>query len=355
MPQIVGLMVFVITMASVQTLWSSGWTLQTARYCRGALDFPLAFFLGANMVTSEGRARKLVGVLLAGALLAALQHIFVAANIWWTKSLDMKTYYEMRTIGFWAGCMPSAFLIAATSWKPPRRIAAKALYGVAGLSLLATLFLNQTRSLWISTGVATLFVLALFKRRAWMKYLVTSLVCILLLSFAFGCLCRYVFPGLDVLSIMANRADDLLHNRVHTGTRARSFNVEMREWCDGTLIFGRGLAYFDTIETSDDPSKRIAFSHLGYVTYLSQLGMIGFVVYGLCLPLGVLRSGWRLWHNGESTTLRYVALLGTASIICLSILFSMSGHFLLRGYEPAGVLYGAMWVLVKRSGDARGM
>jgi len=353
MPPIVGLMVSVIAVATVQTVWSSGWRPETMQACRGALDFPLAYFLGANMVTSEGRLRKLIHVLVAGTLLASLQHVSVAANIWRTKSLDMESYNVMRTIGFWAGCMPSAFLAAAAIWPMPRRIMTRILAVVAGLLLLASLFLNQTRSLWLATILAAGFVVALFKKRNRVKTVLVLGVSFVILFSVLGWLGQIFLPGISVFEIAADRADDLLHNDVHIGTRARSFVAEMTQWCDGTLIFGRGLSFFDAIENSEDSSRHIAFNHLGYVTYLSQLGIIGFLVYGMCLPLGVLRNGLWLWRNGESGTLCYLALIGTASIICLSILFSMSGHFLLRGYEPTGVLYGAMWALAKRSPDVR--
>ena len=348
LPQIVVLMLLVVTIAAIQSFWAPGWTHESMRAFRWALQTPIAIFLGANMVTTRDRAKKLVSVLLVGALLAAVQHVFFVANIWRARSLNMRSYQGMRTIGFWAGCMPSAFLVSAVLWKGPRNMIGRALYLVAGLLLLASLFLNQTRSLWIATGAAIICMMPLFKRRDWAKRLITLVTCCLLLFLALGLLSQYLLPGLDVVSVIANRADELLYNKVHTATRARSLVVEVREWFDGTLIFGRGLRFFDTIENSDDWSRRIAFGHLGYVTYLSQLGIVGLVVYGFAVPLWVLRNSMWLWRRVEWPCVRYLSLLSAASIICLTIMFTASSHFLALGYEPAGILYGATWALVAK-------
>jgi hypothetical protein len=132
-----------------------------------------------------------------------------------------------------------------------------------------------------------------------------------------------------------------------TDTRKRAFEVEMDNWYHGTLVFGRGLRFFQTIENPEDPQKHIGFGHLGYVTYLSQLGLIGLFVYGFYFPISVIQNGLWLWRFIDLPVLRYVALLGVASITCLSIMFIMSAQFLSPGYFAPAVLYGSMWFLVR--------
>lgn len=345
LPQIVVLMFTVLSVAGVQSLCTLGWTAEALRACRWAIEFPLAYFLGANMVTCEDRARKLVGVLLAGVLLAAAQHTCIAANIWRTNSLNMEEYARMRTIGFWAGCMPSAFLIVGALWEKPRDALRRLFFVVAGILCVATLFLNQTRSLWIGTVVAVPFILIFFRMGHMPARFVriAVVVCVVFVALAW-CLQR-ILPGLDAIEMAADRADKLVNEESHAGTRERAFVAEMGAWMDGTLLFGRGLAFFRAMDNSDDPSRHIAFDHLGYVTYLSQLGLIGLFVYGLRLPLGVLCDAKRLWMRQDSDSLRCLGLLGGASIACLSIVFAASSHFLAMGYEAPGAVYGAVWAL----------
>jgi len=164
-----------------------------------------------------------------------------------------------------------------------------------------------------------------------------------------GCLFSRLLPGLDVVAVVTNRIDRLINDKVHYGTRGRAFVTETCHWADGTLVFGRGLFFFQAIKNSPLGSQHVAFGHLGYVTYLSQLGLFGLLVYGLGVPLHVMRTGVYLWRNSESSSLQFLALLGGASIISLSVMFVGSSHFLGLGYETPGVLYGAMWVLAARS------
>jgi hypothetical protein len=99
------------------------------------------------------------------------------------------------------------------------------------------------------------------------------------------------------------------------------------------------------MRVTNDPEKDIAFAHLGYVTYLSQLGMLGFIIYAMYLPITVICESRSLWFRGNDPAICYLALLGGASMVFLSLMFVMSSQFLSPGFEAPGVLYGAMWSL----------
>ena len=348
LPRIIIILFFVVTIAGLQSLWKLGWTYETIRAYRWALQLPLTFLLGANLVTGSQRARKLVAVLLCGAVLAAVQHLLFVSNVWQTKSLNMQTYELMRTISYWGGCLASAFLLSAVVWKLPTTLVRKALYFFVGILFLATLFLNQTRSIWLATIASIPFLLVVLKIRYPIRRLIRIVVltCIMVVAFAWAC--QYLIPGLDVFGVVDERAYTLLSKESHMGTRERSFSAEMTSWMDGTLIFGQGLDFMQTVKNSEDPSRRIAFGHLGYVTYLSQLGLIGLLAYGIYLPLSIIKDSRWLWFYGGEPIIRYVGLLGTASIICLSIMFIMSSQLLSPSYSAPGILYGAMWALVRQ-------
>jgi hypothetical protein len=352
LPVIIALMLFVLTLGAAQSLWLFGFSHNTMASVRYALDVPIAFFLGANFVTSTARAKKLIAVLLCGAAAAAVQHIVFVATLWRSRGLSMETFYLMRTISFSAGALPSAFLIAATVWKLPRGIGKKGLGIVLCLLFLATLLLNQTRSLWIATAAGILVVVMVLKQGGRMKTCLRLALGGAAVVLFLSVLCRSLMPGLDVSQLAGTRIASLAAADAKVrgvNTRKRAFHIETRDWFAGTLVLGRGLGFFQIYPegVSKDPAKKVAFGHLGYVTYLSQLGLIGLLVYGLCLPLSVFRNGWWLWRYAQPEVLRSLGLLGIASIVCLSIMFVMSSQFLVLGVFAPGVLYGAVWAAVR--------
>jgi hypothetical protein len=350
LPQVVLLLLLVLTIGLYQSLWKLGLTYETMRAYRWGLELPLSLFLGANFVTSAARAKKLVGALFCGAALTALQHILFVWTAW--RQLDVQAYSAIRTIGFWGGCMASAFLVTAVIWKPPANMWKKIVLVVAGVLFLATLLMNQTRSLWFATAGAIPLLVLLFKRTnrlaSLMRYTVITVVVIL----GTALVVRQVLPGLSFFDLTTSRFEMLMDDntrKMQTSTRERSFYIEMNNWMDGTLVFGRGLYFFQTFRNpKEDWREYAAFGHLGYVTYLSQLGLIGFLVYGLYLPLSIIRDGRWLWYHSDDPAIRYTALLGTASMICLSIMFIISSQFLSSGYAAPGVLYGAIWALARQ-------
>lgn len=349
-PQVVPLILFALTISALQSFWKLGWTYETARAYRWGLEVPIAYFIGANMVTSCKRAKPLVAALLCGAALAAIQHLFFIVTVWQSRSLNMQSYELMRTIAYKSGGMSAAFLLTGLIWKVPTGILKRGLYVIAGMLFLVTILLAQSRSVWFATAGAVPCLLVFLKRRNRVVNVMRFGIIVVLMVFVTAWVCKHLMPGLDISDMATHRikllSEDNTRN-IHMGTRERAFKAEMSSWLKGTLIFGRGLYFFQTLRKPESPTERIAFGHLGHVTYLSQMGLIGFLAYGLYFPLRVLQDGRWLWGNGGQPVLRYVGLLGAASIILLSIMFLMSSHFLSLGYFAPGVLYGSMWSLVR--------
>jgi O-antigen ligase len=348
-PQIVSFMLFALIISTCQSFWRLGWTYETLRSFRWGLEMPIAFLLGSNMIASAQRAKSLTCALFCGAVLAAIQHGVFVMSLWQTKGLSMESYHVARTITFWGGCMASAFLVASVAWPIPRGFGRVLLYVAVRLAFLATLLLNQTRSLWLGTAASIPIVAYLFDRRNWCRSMTRVAVAGLLAVFVLAPVARRFIPGLDIIELINSRVATSLQSDPEargSATRARAFRIEMQSWMDGTLVFGRGLCFFQAIRNyPEDESRYVAFGHLGYVTYLSQAGLVGLLAYGLCLPLGVVRAGRRMWFHSSESAVRYAGLLGTASIMCVSIMFVTSAHFLSLGYFAPGVLYGAMWRL----------
>jgi hypothetical protein len=347
LPLVVPVLLFVLTIAACQSFWWLGWTYETARAYRWALQTPLAFLIGANLVSTPARAKGLIGALLCGAVLAAVQHLYYVWAGW--RPMNQQAYAAIRTIAYWGGCMSSAFLVTAVIWKLPANMWKKIAFLTVGVLFLTTVFLNQTRSLWFATAGAAICLLVLFKIRNRIIHVTKLGIIVVLTVLTMALVSHYVMPGLDVLDITISRINLLFEGTarsIHIGTRERAFKAEMASWLNGTLIFGRGLCFFQTIRNPENETKHIAFGHLGYVTYLSQMGLIGLLAYGFYFPLTVLRDARFLWWHGGDPMLRYLGLLGTASILCLSIMFLMSSCFLGDYFAPC-VLYGSMWLLAR--------
>jgi hypothetical protein len=343
LPTIVLLMLAVLTASAIQSFWRLGWTYETIRSFRWGLDVPIALTIGANFVTSPRRARGLIAALFCGAVLAACQHMVFVATTWRTKGLTMETYGLMRTISFWAGCVPAAFLLAAVVWPLSRNRKTRIVCLLAGITFLATVFLNQTRSLWLAVIFSIPIMAFLHNRRNALRTVAriggVGILAVVLLA-VFG---QRIMPGLNAFQIISQRFATFLESDPYaagTISRENAFREEMQNWMEGTLVFGRGLCFFQTIETPQDGPEHAAFGHLGYVTYLSQMGLLGLLAYGLLLPAWVIRNGRCLWLHGDLPEVRFVGLLSTASVLCLSMMFMASSHFLCLGYFAPAILYG---------------
>ncbi len=350
-PPVVGLLLLVLSIGAIQSLWKLGWTYDTIRASRWALDLPFGLFLGANMVTTAKRTQSLIAILLLGTVLSAGQHVFLAASIWHSMSLTMDDYHLMRTIAY--GGMSGIFLLTAVIWEFPRGWVTRVPYLLVGALLLASQFLNQTRSLWLaSVGTIPCLVLLFPSQHLPRRVLrLSAALCIIVAVFLL--LMHRAMPGIDPLKLAESRILALAGggpiSGSQTATRERDFEVEMSHWWEGTLVLGRGLAFFQTIPNPKYKLDVIAFGHLGYVTYLCQLGLVGLFAYGVYLPLRTIHAGRLLWRYSDSRAIQYLGLLGTASVVCLSITFLMSGSFLNLGACTSGVLYGALWSLAPRA------
>lgn len=340
----------VLAIAACQSFCRLGWTYETARAFRWGLQMPIAFLIGANMVTSSAKTKQLIGVLLCGTILAAMQHIFWTSSVWSSRSVDMQTYELARTISYKCASFPAAFLLTGLIWKMPRNTQSVIIYIFSGTLFIVTLILGQSRSVWLATGAAIPCLLVLFKKKNLLVNIMRFGIVIALLFIAAQLFSRHLVPGLDISRIFTDRLSSFSQNDSvarKTITREKAFKTEMNYWLDGTLILGRGLYFFQDIENPEEFERHIAFAHLGYVTYLSQMGLVGLFVYGFYFPLSIIRDGKLLWQYSKQPTLCYTGLLGICSIVCLSIQFLASSHFLSLGYFIPGVLYGSLWYLAR--------
>ncbi len=352
LPQVTILILLVLYIATLQSYIAFGPTYETIRALRWAVQFPLGIFLAGNLVTDSRRVRLLAGTLLAAAVISAAMHLMYIANVRSSLVLSMENYNAVRTISFITGGLPQAFLLSIAVWRLPRKILFKLLLIVISSLFIMSIVMNQTRSIWIATIAAVPFILILFQRSGRIPSFFRFVTILFVATIITVLIARWLIPELDLVDMAKGRFSvltDKVASDGSVGSRARSFKVEMSSWFEGTWILGRGLFFFQTLDYGDSNIKfsGIGFGHLGYVTYLSQFGLIGFFVYGIYLPLSVIQYSRNVWLNGRLPVERYVALLAGSCMVFNSISFIMSSSFLGLGSFIPGILSGSVWVLAR--------
>ena len=269
-PKPVFLLTLILFIAALQSFFTLGWTYDTVRACRWGLQMPIAFFLGANLVTSPARARKLIGTLLCGSIMAALLHMCEILMMLNSIELSMQNYHLVRTIAYTAGNMAFAFILTMVVWEMPHGLIKRILYTITAMLFLASMVMSQTRSIWAAAIGTVPFLLVLFKKRN--KAIRIVQLCAIAVVVALGAtfFCQYLFPEVNLLAILTQRVGMLFEKKpelAFTLTRINQFKFELGSWLQGTLILGRGLCFFQKLV----PIARheIAFGHLGYVMVMS--------------------------------------------------------------------------------------
>jgi hypothetical protein len=206
----------------------------------------------------------------------------------------------------------------------------------ACILFVVSILLNQTRSIWLSSVAALPVALMLFRPKniiykivAWPTMLIVLYICVLVIT-------ELIMPEIDLIGITIDRLAGL-NTRYYTFTRLLSFQLEMDAWLNGTLIFGRGLAFFSNYQEI----RIIAWGHLGHVTTLAQLGLIGLGVYSFYLPITIIKSSRTLWKHATNE-IKFLGLLAGTSMIWFWICFIMSNSFLAH-HMVAGIIFGAVW------------
>ena len=115
----------------------------------------------------------------------------------------------------------------------------------------------------------------------------------------------------------------------------------MEEWYEGTLILGRGINYFCKYYLGYYKGGMIAWGHLGHVTTLAQLGLIGLFVYSFYFPLKVVQMSIKLWDK-TSHEAKFFGLLSGLTMIWCWICFFMSDSFLGQ-HVTEGIIFGSAW------------
>jgi hypothetical protein len=295
------------------------------------MNLPVFFIISATMVDSKEKLKPLLIALFLGSIVSAIEHfMFVRFNI----DISGGSIAYARTISFLS---PGIFFsIAILIWMPKLNPRDKLIIIISCIIFVISTLLNQTRSIWLSTVAALIVALLLFNPK---KLIVKIFTFPTILTGFFICVLvttGLLFPEIDLVQMIIDRLAGL-KTQYYSFTRLLSFKLEMNAWWNGSLIFGRGLWFFS--EYTD--STIIAWGHLGHVTILSQLGIIGLVVYSFYLPATIIRASMTLWKH-ETKETKFFGLLAGIIMIFYWICFIMSDSFLSQ-HMVGGIIFGAVW------------
>jgi O-Antigen ligase len=320
-------------------------TYAIVRAFRWAIGLPIMFIIAANIVKNKERVKSLLWVLLIAGILSSLQHLLYisqAREFTVSNSADsLRTIFFIRGQESWLVAGP--FISAGQIINPM-------VQGCIGILFLVTFFAQQTRSIAIGVILALIVYYAWFlsgKQSFRMKRFLPLILIFALSTVAVGSLGindlaeNYLYKLTDLISGESNNSE----------TRVASFEQEIQDFSEGNMIFGEGLAYFFRIGNGADfdldvDSEGIAYGHLGYVTYLSQLGILGFIVYAFWFPAAVLIKARKVFQvNYNVDEVRHLAALTATTFLSSIFTFIFSGSFLNPYVIIPGILGGAIWAI----------
>lgn len=338
-PAVCKWIIAVLIIGFFQSLYVLGWTYDVLRALRWAINLPVYFVIAATMVDDKDKVRPFLLALFIGSLVSAVEHIlFVQARI----PIFVKASYDISVIRTIAFRSPGVwFLLAGLVWLPEIKGLNRSIILAAGLLFALSVLLNQTRSIWISSVAALPISILIFRQIGIIpKVIKLSFVLSLLVAGVVFAM-NFTIAKISAMAIVEQRVQTLVNEKErHYSTikRQKAFNREITEWSNGTIILGRGLCYFQPYYKS----QRMAWGHLGHVTTLAQLGLIGLFVYSFYLPAIIIRQSKELWLRATSQEVRFLGLLAGVCIIWHWICFFMSSSFL-EQCPVLGIIFGAAW------------
>jgi hypothetical protein len=327
----------VLIMGFLNSLMHTGLAYEALRSLRWGITLPLMIFLAANLVQDQHKVRSLLVTLLLAAIVAEAQHLFLVLGY---KSMMAENVEVTRTMQFirsgsdlWL--VAGFYLVGGVIPHPWVQSAIGALF-LAGVVTL------QTRSIGLGLVGAWLVYYLWFLKGPhafrWQRF--KGLLPVFILG-----LIMLVAMGISaVISGYGARYTETVEAGEGTQSRWNALNTELHDWLQGNILIGRGLSYYSANKYRGNIGRSgTAYGHLGYVTYLSQLGLIGFLAYGIWLPLVVVSKARRLLQQPHAPPeVIHLAALTGATFIYYPLMFLFSGSFLTIMYVPA-ILVGAVW------------
>lgn len=318
-----------------------GFKYEILRSLRWALTLPIFFIATGNLITDQERLKKMLVTLWAAGGAAAIGTIVFAraqASSHVSSAVDIA---DVRTISY--SLVGLMIVMAAFIWFPDTSMKIRlTVLTLAPLILLAAI-LNQSRSVYIATG-ATLAVCLLWFRgaRSLFKTIGIAMLGVVVLGGVLVLAGRLI-PEISPAAIVQGRIETLTDPNLGVDdvtARREDIHQEYAAWSAGNPLFGQGLVFYLNALLSDGTAF-VAWGHIGPVTVLAQLGLLGFLAYYLVFPWTMAKSITRLWRSNDQWQ-RYFAVVGGYTLV-----FSWGVSFMssspLDSNPMAGIIMGSLW------------
>jgi hypothetical protein len=317
------------------------------RALRWAINTPLLYIIAANLVFDEKRVKLLLLTLVAATFCAEAQHFTLAASLN-VNNLAAEDPELFRSSAFAFG-VPELWLLAGPFLLAGRLPRPWLQLGM-GSVLLAGIFITQSR------GETAAFLLTIVAYQIWFLQGPNGLrwkrlAPLLKIAFLSGfLLIIFHFTSMPLnIWTKVDRTISTYDTEKYQDPRYNDAIVEGTDFIQGniyTMLFGRGLCYFEVYRIKPalrKLPKKIGFGHVGYITYLSQLGLVGFFFYALFFPASVFLNARRVFQDPDGPpVIIHLAALAGACFLYYPILFIFSSSFLITHIYP-GILAGAIW------------
>ena len=314
-------------------------------WLRWGLTLPVYYFVGRNECGDRQMVNLLLWTVMLGALVGSGTHVL------WSCVLLLKgdSLESIRNINYLTGASAPwavAAVARGTAWMMDARCKRLLVFLSVMMSLMS-IAISLTRSLWISVIMAIPLTWIVFrKRRMGSAKVRTNLHGLTILGFGVATVAVLSLLFSNILPTLTERmlsVGELFqgNHSMEFGDRIGIFALDFAAWLHSPLV-GQGLGYWTPLVGNVDYSAiKQAWGHLGYITTLAQLGLVGFGVFYVWLPAAVIKSAKLLWVSADDTA-RQLGLLGGAWMIMVLIEFLMSGNFITIGISSAALTWGAL-------------
>jgi hypothetical protein len=342
-PRPVEWILLVIIAGTLQTLYYYHIEYLFLRALRWSITFPLAFFIGANALCNQDRAKPFLYAIIIGSVLNAIMSFMEYQGLAMLRPTD--SAIRMAAAGNFLGV---SLLVAASqqAFFPTYGLMVKVIWGAALVFLGLTVLFGQWRSVFLAVILAMISLPVILRRwgsfiRCVMVLLLGVPLLLITLHFSVPSVSAgHLLQRLTLVTKYLNLGRDIPKEDI---PRWRQIGRDLEEWSKGNWLIGRGLGFTAFLPDGTDPN--IAWGHVGYTSYLSQFGLLGLMVFAVYLPLQMLAAGKEVYFASRAGPGANLGLLTIVTVVLVSVICFMSSSYLAPTMHSAGFLYGATWSL----------
>jgi len=333
----------IIIIGTLQILLHHDINYLVLRAIRWSINFPLAFFIGANALCKPERAKSFLFAIIIGAVLNAVVSFIDYKGFAMLHPADP----AIRMPG--AGNLLGISLLVAASQQvffPTEKLTLKMAWGAALILLALTVLFGQWRSVFLGVVISIILLPVILRR--WEGFIRAMVLIIIGVPVLLATL-HFTLPSISVSRLVQRFTLITRYLKLDKDipkedmTRWRQIQRDLEEWSKGNWLIGRGFGISAYLPDSGDPN--VAWGHVGYTSYLVQFGLFGLIIFALYLPLQMLRAGKEVYFATRAGPVTNLGLLTIVTVVLISVICCMSTSYLSATMHSTGFLYGGTWSL----------